>query len=238
MLFIGVDPDVQRNAYCMAVLDEERKILALSTEKLRSVYAYLAGVTQGIVGINALIRYQHSRRTARPDRIDKPHFQSAAERKKPIPDSDPSTAAPSRLGGKVVTLQEGIESLGYNPIAKKGSPRRFFLSKAEEVFQDIVSGRLLPPGGDASRWQRQLLLLEQEIPLPDVMQYFEEVTRFRILQGTLSEELVYQHTELNAILLSWLGWLESFQPDRIKVRNENRVRYQAQPPYQAEHEED
>lgn len=237
MLFIGIDPAVQRNEYSMAVLDEERKVLALSTEKPRSVYAYLAGVTQGTVGINALARYQHRERTARLDPSDKPHFQSGAERRKHIPASNSPTASPSTLNRKVVMLQEGIQRLGYSPIAKKGSSRRFFLSQADEVFQDIASGKLLAPSGDASRWQRQLLLLEQEIPLPDVMQYFEEVTRFRILQGTLSEDLVYQHPELNAILLAWLGWLVSFQSARINVWNENRVAYQEQLPGQAEDED-
>ena len=228
MLFIGIDPAGKRNKYCMAVLDGDKKIQVLSIEKLHSVYAYLAGVDHCIVGLGSIAKYQHTERHVCKNPLDKLHFPVKYAQKEDTRAGVRKTKNQRPLSDEVLTIQKGIQKLEYAPVSDEKQPKRFFLSRTDEVFRQIASGSLLPLGTDASRWQRQLLLLDQEIPLPDVMQYFEEVTRFRILQGNLPEEMIYQHAELNAILLSWLGWLATFEPARVLVTDEQNIIYRQQ----------
>ncbi len=55
--------------------------------------------------------------------------------------------------------------------------------------------------------QRQLVLFERGVRIPDPMDFFEELTRHKLLNGILPSGLVYQPEQLDALVAAYTAWL-------------------------------
>jgi predicted RNase H-like nuclease len=65
------------------------------------------------------------------------------------------------------------------------------------------------------RIQRQLVLHEQELNIPDPMRLFEEITRHRLLQGVLPVEELYEPGELDALVAAYTAWIGANRGDQV-----------------------
>ena len=73
--------------------------------------------------------------------------------------------------------------------------------------KDILEGRL----------QRQLLLCEEGLHLPDPLDILEEVTRHHILRGTLELRGLRTHDQLDALASALTAFYARTRPDRITL---------------------
>ncbi len=64
----------------------------------------------------------------------------------------------------------------------------------------------LPRSSLEGKIQRQLVLAEQGINLPDPMIYFEELTRFKLLHGVLPQKIILPLQEMNGLLCALTVW--------------------------------
>ena len=55
--------------------------------------------------------------------------------------------------------------------------------------------------------QRQLVLYEHGLCIKDPMDFFEEVTRYKISKGILPMELLYLPDQLDAMAAAYTAWL-------------------------------
>ena len=67
------------------------------------------------------------------------------------------------------------------------------------------------------RMQRQLLLFDQDLDLPDPMGSVEEITRHHLLEGTLSLPDLLPHDELDALVSAYTAYLAARHPERITL---------------------
>ncbi|MGB9585984.1 MAG: DUF429 domain-containing protein, partial [Anaerolineales bacterium] len=67
------------------------------------------------------------------------------------------------------------------------------------------------------RLQRQLLLHELDINVPDPMRFFEEITRHKLLLGNFPYEWVLSFTELDALVAAYCAWLAANSPHRVSL---------------------
>ncbi len=65
------------------------------------------------------------------------------------------------------------------------------------------------------RLQCQLILHEQGLQIRDPMDFFEEITRYRLLQGVLPLEYVYLPEELDALAAAYVAFLVATQPEAV-----------------------
>jgi predicted RNase H-like nuclease len=72
------------------------------------------------------------------------------------------------------------------------------------------------------RIQRQLILLRQGLDIPDPMRIFEEITRFRFLQGILPVENLYTPGELDALVAAYTAWVAATRPNEICMLGDAR----------------
>lgn len=65
------------------------------------------------------------------------------------------------------------------------------------------------------RLQRQLILYDLGLDIPDPMRVFEEITRFRLMQSRL--DLVGLHTpqELDALVAAYTAWMAATRPKNV-----------------------
>jgi hypothetical protein len=62
------------------------------------------------------------------------------------------------------------------------------------------------------RIQRQLVLHEHDLHIPDPMRLFEEITRHRLLQGVMPLQDLYSPGELDALVAAYTAWVAATRP--------------------------
>ena len=65
------------------------------------------------------------------------------------------------------------------------------------------------------RLQRKLLLYERGVGLKDPMDFFEEITRHRLVRGILPLELVYTPEQLDALVAAYTAYMAATKPEEI-----------------------
>jgi hypothetical protein len=87
----------------------------------------------------------------------------------------------------------------------------------EVGFCAWIDGEILPRNTFYGRMQRQLVLYELGIRLLDPMSFFEEVTRYKILQGMLPDKIVMKSGMLSALAGAFLAWQTKYEPEKIAL---------------------
>ena len=63
--------------------------------------------------------------------------------------------------------------------------------------------------------QRQLALHDQKVRVSDPMDFFEEITRFRLLHGILPLNELHTAGELDALIAAYTAWKAATQPEGV-----------------------
>ena len=85
----------------------------------------------------------------------------------------------------------------------------------------------LPPfayGTLEGRIQRQLVLSNQELDVPDAMEFFEEITRYKLLHGVLPADNILPQPELDAWMAAYVAWLACHEADKLHVHGSPQER--------------
>jgi hypothetical protein len=219
-----------RRAFVYAVLDDDRELIAIGRGDRDEVLAYLGGQQAAHVAINA------------PRQPNMGLVNNAATYQEQLPFTKPSRHINARLC-EVLLQEEGFKmrftlnkakscqvwmrrgfdlyhqlaGFGYAPFPNEEGAR-----SSLEIQADAVFGRWLdrkPPLPDSleGRLQRQLILYDQELPVPDAMDFFLEITRHRLIQGDLPDQDIYSMEELNALTGALIAWQAAHNPEKIEV---------------------
>lgn len=232
LVYLGIDPSQRYQPYVYAALDQSLKIIALGSGPLREVLAYSAGLSSAVIAINA------------PQGTNKGLLEEANRGQKLFP-LDLLKEENMRLV-EASLLQEGIRivrtpaleddcmmwvkrgfklynklrNLGYSQFLQQGE-RLYCESVSEAVFSRLMGGvPLFDEDTLEGRLQRQLILFEHKLPIKDAMEFFEEVTRFRLLHGVLPMEDIYSSGELNALACAFTAWMLAQQPEKTESLGE------------------
>ena len=79
---------------------------------------------------------------------------------------------------------------------------------------------LFPKRTLEGRIQRALILYEEGIRMHDPMDFFEEITRHKLLQGLLPDEIIYSIKQLDALIAAYVSWLVVNRPHRVVARGD------------------
>jgi hypothetical protein len=63
--------------------------------------------------------------------------------------------------------------------------------------------------------QRELILYEHRVGIKDPMDFFEEITRHKLMLGILPMELVHLPEQLDALAAAYTAWLASNKPAEV-----------------------
>lgn len=205
-IFVGVDVSTGKLPYVAAVLNGTGDLLALEKCSLEGVVKYMAGYESVVVAVNAprfLPAVKMEDDTFRNNIIPLPSDgrysgQRVAEyllRTRKIRFS----AAPAPPKHTPTWITNGLRLYRHFDLMATG--KSIIEVNAQASYQSFLG---MPPFQKSSiegRIQRQLILVDHGIRLPDPMEYFEEVTRHRILQGILPEAMLYSARQLERWLL-------------------------------------
>jgi len=129
---------------------------------------------------------------------------------------------PSTKKGREVyaDLRKKAVQAGYKAYLETSEPKRWLETDAQDCFRALGGHKLLPRRALEGRLQRAAILYEQGLQLTDPVDMFEEVTRYKLIQGILPLENLPSLRELDALVAAYLAWMSLNRPARIVVTGE------------------
>jgi hypothetical protein len=228
--FIGIDPTAGQRPFTYAALDGDLSLLALGKGSLDEVLAFAGGQRRAFVAISAprrpnlqVMERAEVRQTLSPQPRSGRwiNFRLAEYQLRLHNILCPQTPAqedrcPSwmKMGFE---LYRRLESFGYCPYPSPDAGLQYLEVYPYASFSALLGLLPFPKNTLEGRIQRQLILHELDLDIPDPMDLFEEITRYRLLQGRLPLEDLYQQEELDCLAAAYTAWLAAKHPEKISL---------------------
>lgn len=226
--FIGIDPTAGQRPFVYAALNEQLQLMAIDQGEMDEALAFVAGQHQAMVAVCAPRRpnqramerpslRENLSPSPRPGRWTNFRVAEYLLRQHNIP--CPKTASQANACPKWMQigfmLFHRLEELGYKDYPAEGSQRQMIEVYPHACYTVLIGKAPFPKHSLEGRLQRQLVLFEHNINVPDPMRFFEEITRHRLLKGILPDEDIYSPGELDALIAAYTAWMTSTQPDQV-----------------------
>ena len=226
--FVGVDPTAGKRPFAYAALDHELKLLALGHGSIDDVLAFLAGQRQAFVAVSAprrpnlqLLDRSEVRASLSPP--PKPgrwfDFRLCEYLLRQHNISTPQTSSSVEKCPNWMKVgfhfYSRLEGMGYRPYPDEECPLQYMEVYPHACFTTLLGLIPFPKNSLEGRLQRQLILHELKINVRDAMEVFEEITRYRLLNGILPTDHMYKPAELDALVSAYTAWLAALQPDQV-----------------------
>jgi hypothetical protein len=227
--FIGVEANRERAyPFTYAAIDRDLTIRAIGRGSIKDAFAFLAGQESALAAINSPISTSKGllkREEIREKLSSKSRLGRWAnlrlveyellERGVHVPRT-PGTFKGSPRWMKVgFRLFEEIGKMGYQPYPVLDSAKQFFECQGEAAFWNLLGHAPLKEYTLEGRLQRQMALNLCGLPVPDAMLFFEEITRYHLLNSTLPLDNLFSNEELNALAAAYTAWLACNKSDKI-----------------------
>ncbi|HET9590666.1 MAG TPA: hypothetical protein VFO91_17895 [Anaerolineales bacterium] len=117
-------------------------------------------------------------------------------------------------------FQKQLAELSFQPYSATSAARLWFQSHADEAFRALLQHKLFSRRTLEGRIQRALILYDQGLQIDDPMEFFEEITRYKLMQGILPLEIIHSANELDALAGAYLAWMTANRSQQIRVRGD------------------
>ena len=228
--FIGIDPTAGHRPFTYATLDGDLRLLALGQCEMEEILAFVAGQRQAFVAVCAPCRPGQGimgRSEVRESLTPPPrpgrwiNFRVAEYMLRQHNISCPQTPASEsdcpawmRMG---FTLYRRMEAFGYQSYPAEETLLQWLEVYPHASYCALLEITPFPKHTLEGRIQRQLVLHNLRLHVPDPMDFFEEITAHRLLQGVLPMKYVYTPTELDALVAAYTAWLTANHTDQIST---------------------
>jgi hypothetical protein len=91
---------------------------------------------------------------------------------------------------------------------------------AQDCFRALIGPEPLSRRTLEGRIQRALILYDEGLQIPDPMDFFEEITRHKLMQGILPLENIYSSKQLDAIIAAYTAWMSVHRPKQISIKGD------------------
>lgn len=112
-------------------------------------------------------------------------------------------------------IYEKLGELGFAGYPQAGVPLQILEAHAQATFCTLAGTQPLPRLSIEGRIQRQLLLFEEGLNLKDPMEFFEEVTRHKLMKGIMPTELIHTPEELDALAAALVAYRAGEGSDKL-----------------------
>lgn len=224
-LFIGLDPTSSSKSFTYAALDKGLNLIALSDGELDDVTAFAAGGQSAMVAINApanvnrgLVREKMKKEMLTPHKIRAAEYRLAEYelRERGIAVS----GTPANVGVCPAWMQVGfslyrkLEKMGFKKFSDEKESHQIIETHPHACYCMLAGESPLPKPTLEGKIQRQLLLYERGVKIKDPMDFFEEITRHKMLKGIWPLGLLYLPEQLDALVAAYTAWLVVNKPEQ------------------------
>lgn len=225
-VYVGVDPTSGRRAFTYAALDSHLNLLALADVEMDDLAAFLGSHQNVAVAVNAPSRVNHGLVRERMEKQSlTPHQLRGVDLRVAEHELRTHGIAVSGTGGRESVCPawvqtgfaffEKLEKMGFREYPSENSSRQWMETHPHACFCVLLEGSPLPKPTLEGRLQRGLLLYEAGVQIKDPMDFFEEITRHRLMKGVLPREMVYGPERLDALVAAYTAWLAVEKPREV-----------------------
>jgi predicted nuclease with RNAse H fold len=234
--FIGVDPTAGRKPFTFAALDANCRLLALETGELEEVLAFVGGQQAATVAVNApstpnrgLVKKRLEAQSLTPShprgdmRVAEYELRRRGILVSPTPGRIESCAEWMQLG---FMLYHKLASMGCAQYPAEAAAHQWLETHPHAAFCALLEQSPLSKPSLEGRLQRQLILYERGVGIRDPMDFFDEITRHRLVKGILPVEMVYTPEQLDAIVAAYTAFAAGKTPEEVLSvgeREEGRI---------------
>jgi len=111
-------------------------------------------------------------------------------------------------------IYDALRKKSYVEYPRTG-PRRVFETFPHGGFMTIIKRKPYSKSAVEGLLQRQMILFEEGVVVPDPMETLEEWTRHKVLAGELTRRGLYDHDELDALMAAYTAYLADRQPNEV-----------------------
>jgi hypothetical protein len=108
-----------------------------------------------------------------------------------------------------------LSKFGFKPHPDEGASHQWLETHPHAGFCALLGQIPLPKPTLEGRLQRELILYEHRVGIKDPMDFFEEITRHKLMLGILPMELVHLPEQLDALAAAYTAWLASNKPAEV-----------------------
>jgi hypothetical protein len=216
-IYLGIDPTASHFPYTWAVLDEDCHLLALTGGEAGELLAFLEGQSSCLAAINApagpnrglvrtkLMQAQEAANLRGADmRLVEHLLRERGISVPPTPSRRENCAAWMQMG---FLLHESMAQAGFTRFPGGEAGRQWIETNSHAAFCTLLGKIPLPKPTLEGRLQRQLAIHEKGGDIGDPMEFFEEITRHKILHGSLPMEYIRTAEELDALVAAFSAWM-------------------------------
>ena len=216
--FIGITPASGHKSFTYTALDRDLNLIALADGEVDDVTAFIAGQSSATVAVNApvglnrgLVRDMVKRKMLTPYQIRRSELRLAEYelRERGIA----VTKTPASADLCPVWMKTGFElyrklgKMGFQKYPEKDSAYQILETNPHACYCVMAGHVPLARLSLEGRLQRQIILYEHGLRIKDPMDFFEEITRYKLAKGIWPMELLYLPDQLDALAAAYTAWL-------------------------------
>ncbi len=231
--FVGIDPTSGRKSFTYAALDKDLHLIALADGEMEDVTAFLAGQKSATVAVNApagvnrgLVREKMKKEMLTPHKARGAELRMAEYQLREHGITVTGTAASAALCPAWIQvgfeLYRKLAKTGFKKYPEKDSPYQVLETHPHACYCVMAGQVPLAKPSLEGRLQRQLILYEHGLHVKDPMDFFEEITRYKLSKGIWPMELLYLPEQLDALVAAYTAWLAANKPERISLVGDDR----------------
>lgn len=227
-LFVGIDPSGGRKPFTYAALDQNAKLVALNAGEMEDVLTFISGQPGVILAVNTpprpsagLVRQDEIRQSLPPLHVSGRSLDMRMGEHILRQHGINVSMTPSRREQCSSWIQVGfdfyrrVQMLGFQPLSPTEMNYQWLETNPHACFCVLLGQNPLPRTALEGRLQRQLALFEQGLLIRDPMDFFEEITRHKLLRGLLPLDQIYAVEELDAIAAAYVAFIAGRHPERV-----------------------
>jgi hypothetical protein len=209
-----------------AALDRDLNLIALTDGDMDDVTAFLAGQSAATVAVNApsgvnrgLVRERINKKMLTPSQLRRVDLRLAEfelrERRINVTRTPASADLCSDLIKMGFELYRKLDKIGFKKYPDKDLTYQVLETNPHACYSVLAGQSPLAKSSLEGRLQRQLILYEFGLHIKDPMDFFEEITRYKLAKGIWPLELLYSPEQLDALIAAYTAWLAVNKGEQI-----------------------
>jgi hypothetical protein len=224
--FIGITPTSGHKSFTYAALDRDLNLIALADGEMDDVTAFIAGQSSATAAVNApagvnrgLVREMIKSKMLTPYQIRRADLRLAEYELREHGIAVTKTPASAELCPAWMQagfgLYRKLGKMGFQKYPEKDSTHQIFETNPHACYCVMAGQVPLARLSLEGRLQRQIVLYENGLRIKDPMDFFEEITRYKLAKGIWPMELLYLPDQLDSMAAAFTAWLAALKKESV-----------------------
>lgn len=226
-VYIGVDPASGRKDFSYAAFDSKLNLVALADADMDDMLAFLGGQKTAVVAVNAPASVNRGLVKKRLEENSLAHGGAVRSANMRLVEYELRSRGISVAGTPAreelcpAWMQVGfafyrkLTEMGFKPHGTEDATHQWLETHPHACFCALLEQAPFPKPTLEGRLQRQLKLFDKNLRIKDPMDFFEEITRFKLVKGILPTEMLYSPDQLDVLAAAYTAWLATHRPEEV-----------------------